>query len=112
MNWKYTDATNTVAYRVLADGSVQSCLVSAISNGTPDPADPPTPAQIAVATKTIKDAADAAAANGDALVVLVAGLTPAQVDTLIDNRFPALTSLQRDVLKGYGKVLCVLARRL
>jgi hypothetical protein len=34
MNWQYTDATQTVAYRVLDDGRMESCLVSALPEGT------------------------------------------------------------------------------
>ena len=34
MNWKYTDATQTVAYRVLDDGRMESRLVSALPEGT------------------------------------------------------------------------------
>ena len=48
-NWKYTDATNTVVFRTLDNGSMESCLVSAIAEwlsegNTPNPADiPPAP---------------------------------------------------------------------
>ncbi len=47
-NWKYTDATNEVAVRTNADGSSESCLVSAIADwlddgNTPEPADVPPP---------------------------------------------------------------------
>ena len=48
-NWKYTDATNTVVFRTLDNGGMESCLVSAIAEwlsegNTPDPADiPPAP---------------------------------------------------------------------
>jgi len=34
MNWQYTDATQTVAYRVLDDGGMESCLVSVLPEGT------------------------------------------------------------------------------
>ena len=45
IHWKYTDATNKVVARTNADGSSESCLVSAIAEwlsegNTPDPADP------------------------------------------------------------------------
>ena len=44
-NWKYTDATNTVVFRTLDNGSTESCLVTAMPEGnTPEPADvPPAP---------------------------------------------------------------------
>jgi len=41
MNWKYTDSTNTVVYRVNEDGSSESCLASVLPQDTViDPADP------------------------------------------------------------------------
>jgi hypothetical protein len=44
-NWKYTDASNTVAFRVLDNESMESCLASMLSKETVvTPADPlPTP---------------------------------------------------------------------
>jgi len=33
MNWKYTDATQIVAYRVLDDGRMESCLASVLPEG-------------------------------------------------------------------------------
>jgi len=43
--WKYTDATNTAVSRHTANGGIESCVVSAISEwiavgNTPEPADP------------------------------------------------------------------------
>jgi hypothetical protein len=45
MNWQYTDAIQTVAYRVLDDGRMESCLVSVLPEGTIIDAyiPPPTP---------------------------------------------------------------------
>ena len=44
MNFKYTDASNTVAFRVLDNGGMESCLASALPAGTViDPADIPDP---------------------------------------------------------------------
>jgi hypothetical protein len=45
MIWKFTDATNTVVYRINDDGSCESHLVEVIADwlsegNTPDPADP------------------------------------------------------------------------
>lgn len=33
MNWQYTNTTQTVAYRVLDDGRMESCLVSVLPEG-------------------------------------------------------------------------------
>ena len=44
-NWKYTDSTNTVVFRTLDNGSMESCLASVLEEGNiPEPADiPPAP---------------------------------------------------------------------
>ena len=43
-NWKYTDATNTVAFRTLDNGGMESMLTSALPEGVaPEPADLPPP---------------------------------------------------------------------
>ena len=43
-NWKYTDATNTVASRTLDNGSIESCLVYVLPPDTViEPADPAPP---------------------------------------------------------------------
>lgn len=34
MNWQYTNSTQTVAYRVLDDERMESCLVSVLPEGT------------------------------------------------------------------------------
>ena len=34
MNWKFTDASNTVAFRNLENGGMESCLVSVLPEGT------------------------------------------------------------------------------
>lgn len=45
MTWAFTDATNRVAYRVLDNGSMESCLAEALPAGTPiGPYAPPPPA--------------------------------------------------------------------
>ena len=52
MIWKFTDANNTVVYRINDDGSCESHLVEVIADwiaegNTPDPADPiPEPAEL------------------------------------------------------------------
>jgi hypothetical protein len=44
MNWKYTDATNRVVFRILENGGMESCLASELPPDTViDPADPVTP---------------------------------------------------------------------
>jgi hypothetical protein len=51
MSWKYTDATNTVAFRILENGTVESMLASALPEGNiPDPADTPDPKLSIIAT--------------------------------------------------------------
>lgn len=50
-NWKYTDSTHKIVMRILDSGSVESCLVSEISDwidagNIPDPVDGPTAAQL------------------------------------------------------------------
>ncbi len=47
-NWKYTDATNTVAFRTLENGGMESMLSSALpSDAVIDPADVPPPPTVA-----------------------------------------------------------------
>ena len=52
MIWKFTDATNTVVYRINDDGFSESHLVEVIADwlsegNTPDPADPiPEPVEL------------------------------------------------------------------
>ena len=44
INFKYTDASNTIAFRVLDNGGMESCFASALPPGTViDPADPAPP---------------------------------------------------------------------
>jgi hypothetical protein len=47
MNWKFTDASHTVAARMLEGGAMESCLAAALPEGTqvlpPDPPDFKTP---------------------------------------------------------------------
>ena len=51
MNWQYTDATNTVVFRLLDNGSTESCLASSLPEGTEiDPYIPPPPAIPSVIT--------------------------------------------------------------
>ena len=45
INWKFTDNTQTVVFRLNEDGSSESCLIESISDwlaegNTPEPADP------------------------------------------------------------------------
>ena len=61
MNWKFTDATNTVVFRVNEDGSGESCLIEAISDwlaegNMPDPVDPPTAEDILSKAKAERQA--------------------------------------------------------
>jgi len=74
-NWKYADTTNTVVFRTLENGGMESCLVSAIAEwlsegNTPEPADiPPAPTYQelrAAAYPPITDQLDAIWKGGDA----------------------------------------------
>ena len=51
MNWKFTDSTNTVVCRVNDDGSCESCLFSALPEGTVVEAADPHPLPVLVASK-------------------------------------------------------------
>lgn len=49
--WKYTDATNTVVFRTLENGRMESMLASVLPEGTEVlPADPPPPVVITSVT--------------------------------------------------------------
>lgn len=61
--------------------------------------------------KRVQDAAEKAAINADAFVAAVAAMTPAQVSTYIDNNVTTLAGA-RQVLKGMGKLMILLARDL
>jgi len=43
MNWKFTDASNTVVCRTLDNGNMESCLVSVLPEGAPIEAADPAP---------------------------------------------------------------------
>lgn len=56
--WKYTDNTNQVVFRVNEDGSMESCLASVLPEGTEIlPADPvdPIPARITAINARIRE---------------------------------------------------------
>ena len=110
MNWKYTDATNTVVFR--NNGKYESCLVSAIADwialgNTPDPADPPTAGQV----QSAKDATDAAAAKSDAKLVALATMNPAQVRAWVAANVNTLADA-KDAIATLAVVDSILARRL
>lgn len=51
MNWQYTDATNTVVFRLLDNGGSESCLASSLPEGTEiEPYIPPPPVVPSVIT--------------------------------------------------------------
>lgn len=59
-NWKYTDKSNAAVSKTNPDGSIESCLVSAIGDwladgNTPEPATPTPAAQIWEAIKAERD---------------------------------------------------------
>lgn len=81
MNWKYTDSTNTVVFRVTDLGS-ESCFISEISDwiaagNIPDAADPP-----AINTPTVIIPATPLEARRVLLGDSAIGLTDAQVDAI------------------------------
>ena len=64
-NWKYTDATKTVVYRVNEDGSCESCLFSALPEGTVVGAtDPVVTPPISVSPRQIRQALTALGLRG------------------------------------------------
>lgn len=61
LNWKFTDSTNTVVFRINDDGSCESCLVEAIAGwlaegNTPDTSGPPTQEQFLAKAKADRQA--------------------------------------------------------
>jgi hypothetical protein len=109
MTWKYTDASHTVAARVLDDGAMESRLVSALPEGTQvlpaDPIDFRTPvmddykARREVYLSRIVGIAWAAEQGGDTVVPAAALSFREGLLTLPDNPLLA-TATSADELKG------------
>jgi hypothetical protein len=56
-NWKYTDNTNQVVFRMLESGGCESCLASVLDVNTPIlPADTPSPDSVPVSPRQIRQA--------------------------------------------------------
>lgn len=56
-DWKYSDSTNLVAFRMLANGGCESCLASTLDVNTPIlPADVPPPDIVPVSPRQIRQA--------------------------------------------------------
>ena len=72
---------------------------------------PKTGAEIADDTARANIAADRALVSNDAAVQLIIGKRPSEIETYIDDNVTDLDDV-KTILKSYGKVLSILARRL
>jgi hypothetical protein len=98
-NWKYTDATNTVAFRTLDNGGMESCLASVLPDGTTiEPADPqPNPRIAAIDAEILQLETKAIRPMRDALAALAAGGQPDAADTAkIQEYSDAIKSLRAE----------------
>lgn len=89
--WKYTDPSNRVVVRTLADGSSESCVVEAIAEwiaegNTPLPADPVPPPTIQEQIDAIEDqftdTLKMRAILGDATAIQTVTTMLAEIDAL------------------------------
>lgn len=97
--WKYTDATNTVVFRTLDNGGMESCLVSALPEGnTPEPADPPAP--VVIASVTMRQARLALLAAGllDDVATAIAGIADAGQRQATEIEWEYAQEVRRDHL--------------
>jgi len=83
MNWQYTDATQIVAYRVLDDGRMESCLASVLPEGVVvEPYVAPPPPIPATVTRFQALATLAAAGHLDAVHTYIDTLPRSNVQRL------------------------------
>jgi acyl-CoA reductase-like NAD-dependent aldehyde dehydrogenase len=95
-----------------ANSEYQKYLQWVSKGNTPDPVDPPTPEELAVAAQAAKDLADRQETQADAKFRSLTSKSPAQVKAWVRNRFPTLTVPEQDDLATVVQVVGVLARRL
>ena len=103
-DWKYTDASRSVVVRALANGRVESCLSSALPNGTLIAAEdaPPPPSQ---------NELDAAAARQYAKLVALKSMTPAQIQAWVSANVTNLAQAQ-DAIATLAIAVGILARSI
>jgi len=111
-NWKYADSTNKIVARILEDGHMQSCKVEMIADwiaagNTPEPADPPSAAELADQQSLM----DVASAKQYAKLIALKSMTPAQVDAWVTANINNLADA-KDALKTLAIAVSILARRL
>src|SRR5512139_442200 len=99
-NWRFTDATLRVIFRTLDDGRVESRLAL-----PGDVADPPIPRTVP------QEELDAQAARTYPKLVILMQMTPAQVNSWVDQNVLTLADA-KDALKTLAIAVSVLARRL
>ena len=79
--------------------------------GIPAPADPPTPEEIAVATKVVKDDQDVAAANSYGKLTALKTMSPAEIQAWVAANVTNLAQAQ-DAIATLAIGVGILARRL
>lgn len=108
--WKFADSRRLAVFRLLDDGSCESCRADRADvqgwveagNVILDPDPPPAPS---------KDEADAAAARELLRVKALVAMTPAQVDAYIEQNITNIATA-KDAIKTLAIAVSVLARRL
>lgn len=103
--WKYTDATQTVVFRINSDGSVESKLANALTFDELTlgvlPSDPPLP--LDPRSQDFEDA------KNDAGLAQLDTLRISAVDNYIDNNVTTLAAV-RTILKIMAKAIIVMWR--
>jgi hypothetical protein len=102
-NWKFTDSTNRVVIRTHADGRQESCMVEVIADwiakgNAPDPADPPTIAELnapILAEIAAEEAKQGRAIREALLLLLPAGAEKDRLKAIDDKIVLARTKLQK-----------------